>query len=499
VINGNPWGGAMPANFLYRNNGNTNAWLRIKPIGAISNRDGVGAKVRVKATYAGQARWQRRDVSGGDSFNGNHLIAHFGLGDATNVDVLRIEWPSGIVQNLTDVPARQLLTVTEPMLPIAILPASLDVSSGAHVTLTFNTTSSVPWTCQWRLNDTDLAGETNLTLHLTNAQTNQTGTYSAFVSDGANSVTTRSAILNVFDGPMITVQPTNQMVRAGTAVTFRVTAYSPAPITYQWQFNGADVADATNATLTLSNVGLAQAGAYVAVVSDSVGFTLSVPAALSILFDPVIVRQPCSVSVVQGGSVTLSVQVTNTATLPVGYRWRRGSTTVTNFLLNDYLCFLTVSNCQATTNYEVIVTNVARTSLRSSNVLVTVLADTNHNGLPDEWEARYGVGNPDGDDDGDRLSNLQEYQAGTDPTNALSYLKVQNIALAEGRSKAVLRFLAAAGKTYTVQFRDQVTPGDWQRLADVPAADTDRVAEVIDLAAGACSQRVYRLATPLAP
>jgi hypothetical protein len=42
------------------------------------------------------------------------LIAHFGLRDATNVDVLRIEWPSGIVQEFANVPVKQCLTVTEP-------------------------------------------------------------------------------------------------------------------------------------------------------------------------------------------------------------------------------------------------------------------------------------------------------------------------------------------------------------------------------------------------
>jgi hypothetical protein len=70
--------------------------------------------VRVQATYGGQSRWQRRDITGGDSFNGNQLYAHFGLGNATNVDVLRIEWPSGMVQELHDVAVRQFLTVTEP-------------------------------------------------------------------------------------------------------------------------------------------------------------------------------------------------------------------------------------------------------------------------------------------------------------------------------------------------------------------------------------------------
>lgn len=102
------------SNFLYRNNGNANAWLKIKLEGTVSNRDGAGAKVRVKARFAGMNRWQRRDISAGDNYNGNNLIAHFGLGDAAQADLIRIEWPSGIVQGLANVPARQQLTVTEP-------------------------------------------------------------------------------------------------------------------------------------------------------------------------------------------------------------------------------------------------------------------------------------------------------------------------------------------------------------------------------------------------
>ena len=42
-----------------------------------------------------------------------HLRTHFGLGDATKVDLLRVEWPIGVVQELTNVVANQILTVTE--------------------------------------------------------------------------------------------------------------------------------------------------------------------------------------------------------------------------------------------------------------------------------------------------------------------------------------------------------------------------------------------------
>jgi len=101
-------------NFLYRNNGNTNHWLKVKLIGTRSNRSGIGAKVRVKAVVGGNDLWQLREVSGGATLGQNSLDAHFGLGGAPNVETLRIQWPSGIVQEMYDVAANQSLTVTEP-------------------------------------------------------------------------------------------------------------------------------------------------------------------------------------------------------------------------------------------------------------------------------------------------------------------------------------------------------------------------------------------------
>jgi hypothetical protein len=101
-------------NSLFRHNGNTNHWLKVKLDGRASNRSGIGAKVRVHATIGGTNFWQMREISGqGLVQYDNGLLAHFGLGDATNVTTLRIEWPSGIVQALPNVAANQFLTVVE--------------------------------------------------------------------------------------------------------------------------------------------------------------------------------------------------------------------------------------------------------------------------------------------------------------------------------------------------------------------------------------------------
>jgi hypothetical protein len=103
------------ANSFFHNNGNTNGWLKLKLIGTVSNRAAIGTKVRVRATTGGKSFWQMREISGGDGFlSQNDLRPNFGLGDADVADVVRIEWPSGIVQELRGVPSKQILTVKEP-------------------------------------------------------------------------------------------------------------------------------------------------------------------------------------------------------------------------------------------------------------------------------------------------------------------------------------------------------------------------------------------------
>jgi len=99
---------------LYLNNGNANTWLAVQCVGTLSPRSATGAKVRVKATIGGQSIWQLRVIEPGGFANGQGTTAHFGLGDATNVEVLRVEWTSGIVQEFQNVPVKQYVTVTEP-------------------------------------------------------------------------------------------------------------------------------------------------------------------------------------------------------------------------------------------------------------------------------------------------------------------------------------------------------------------------------------------------
>jgi hypothetical protein len=157
-------------NLLYRNNGNSNSWLNLRLIGTVSNRSAIGAKVRVQATIGGKTFWQLREISGGSSFGSqNDMRANFGLGDATNADIVRIEWPSGIVQTMTNVAAKQFLTVMEQQSPGALIPPDLrsvsrSISGAVNLSATGETDLRYVFEASTNLvNWTRLGVRTNLT------------------------------------------------------------------------------------------------------------------------------------------------------------------------------------------------------------------------------------------------------------------------------------------------------------------------------------------------
>lgn len=106
---------SVNTNALYHNNGDTNnSWIKIRCVGTVSNRSAIGTKVRAKARIGGVDRWQMRQITGSEGWlSFNSLEALIGLGDAPVIDTLRIEWPSGIVQEIHHVPVKQTLTVVE--------------------------------------------------------------------------------------------------------------------------------------------------------------------------------------------------------------------------------------------------------------------------------------------------------------------------------------------------------------------------------------------------
>ena len=490
---------------LYLNDGNSNGWLTVRCEGRLSNRSGIGAKVRVKTVIAGQEVRQFREISGGGVvFAQNEMVAHFGMGDATNITLVRIEWPSGIVQEFHNVAPRQFLTVIEP--DARITPAALELQAGESATFTVSTTLAPPVEFQWKRNGVALAGETNSAVFIADVQAHDAGVYSVTITQPATGLSFDPRPASLAGPVRFTQQPTNVNVRPGASAVFTVNASGIGPIRYQWRYNGADIPGATNVMLTLTNCQMSDAGIFDVVVLNSFGPVASAPAALGILINPAITVQPLSQSVVLGGSVTLSVAITGSPA-PFVFEWRRASSVISSNVTSDHVSFFTLTNVQSNQagNYRVVIKNAAdaQHGIISSNVVLTVLADTDRDGLPDDWEIAHGLSITNSADaaldrDGDGVSNREEYLAGTDPDDPKSFLHIENIRY-DNTPAWHLQFLAVSNHTYSVQAGDAFNSGAaWRSVADILAMPTNRTVEIIRPVANA-SPKFLRLVTPRIP
>jgi hypothetical protein len=102
---------AGPA-YLFHNEGGSNHSLRIKLVGTKSNRDGIGAVVRV-SSGAGKDQQSKMLRSGSSYLSQSELVLTFGLGAQTKADSIEIQWPSGQVDKLSNINAGQTVTVQE--------------------------------------------------------------------------------------------------------------------------------------------------------------------------------------------------------------------------------------------------------------------------------------------------------------------------------------------------------------------------------------------------
>jgi hypothetical protein len=125
---------------LFRNDhANGNHWLNVHCESTVSNRSAIGTRVRAKAVVAGTPMWQRRDVLSQDVAAGtSSLEVEFGFGDASVVDSLVVDWPSGTTQVFTSVAVDQFLSLVEPGGAVSVTPATSPALAGARLSLSPN-------------------------------------------------------------------------------------------------------------------------------------------------------------------------------------------------------------------------------------------------------------------------------------------------------------------------------------------------------------------------
>lgn len=172
--------------------------------------------------------------------------------------------------------------------------------------------------------------------------------------------------------PSITTHPANQTVSPGQSVTFSVHATGTAPLTYQWQKNGANIAGATSSSNTLSSVASTDSGAvYRCHVSNSAGSMFSNGAVLSVLSGPTITSHPASQSVVAGAGASFSV--TATGTPPLSYQWQRNGTDIAGATGAEYT-IPAVSASDSGAGFRCKVSNGVGTSTSAQAVLSVLTA-----------------------------------------------------------------------------------------------------------------------------
>jgi hypothetical protein len=100
-----------PALVLRNVAGTGNHWIAFRLRGTRSNRDGIGAKVRVE-TAAG-SQWNHATTAVGYA-SASERVVRFGLGREARVKAVEVAWPSGIVQRMEGVAADRVVEVVEP-------------------------------------------------------------------------------------------------------------------------------------------------------------------------------------------------------------------------------------------------------------------------------------------------------------------------------------------------------------------------------------------------
>ena len=261
---------------------------------------------------------------------------------------------------------------------ITTQPANQTVTAGQTATFTILASGTAPLSYQWLKNGANVAGATSSS-YATPATTAADGgsTFNVVVSNTAGTATSNAATLTVNAAavaPTITTQPANQTVTAGQTATFTVVASGTAPLSYQWQKNGANIAGATSFSYTTPATTSFDNGAQLTVlVSNTVGSVTSNAASLTVNAAPVapsITTQPVSQAVTAGQTATFNVAATGTA--PLSYQWRKNGVAISGATSSTYTTPVT-ANSDNGAQFTVLVSNTAG-SATSNAVTLTVNA-----------------------------------------------------------------------------------------------------------------------------
>jgi hypothetical protein len=283
-----------------------------------------------------------------------------------------------VVSNSAGTATSSAATLTVNAAPVAPAittpPVNQTVTAGQTATFTVVATGTAPLAYLWQKNGANIAGATSSS-YTTTATTNSDNgsTFDVVVSNSAGTATSSAATLTVNPAPVaptITTQPANQMVTAGQAATFTVAASGTAPLSYQWQKNGANIAGATSSSYTTTATTTSDSGStFDVVVTNSAGSATSSAATLTVNAAPVaptISTQPANQTVTAGQTATFAVVATGTA--PLAYQWQKNGANIAGATSTSYTTPATTTADSGST-FRVVVTNSAGSATSNAATL----------------------------------------------------------------------------------------------------------------------------------
>jgi hypothetical protein len=211
----------------------------------------------------------------------NRLVSIVDTGPSATPKLLAVAGANRVFKGLDFVPDLRPEIVGQPQ--------SQTVTNGSDLSFDALVESHYPLSYQWQKDGVSLSGATSSSLSLQGVTSVDAGTYRVVVTNLYGAVTSAGATLTVNQTlipPTVTGQPASQTTSLGGGANFSVTATGTQPLTYQWQFNGADLAGKTNSTLVLVNASAATQGNYQVRVSNAAGSTNSQTATLTVLIPP---------------------------------------------------------------------------------------------------------------------------------------------------------------------------------------------------------------------
>ncbi len=308
--------------------------------------------------------------------NGTYTIvpSHAGFTFTPSSQSMTVNGANVAGMNFTANGATVAPTITTP-------PANQTVAAGQTATFTVVAGGTAPLSYQWQKNGANITGATSASYTTPITTTADSGSaFAVVVTNTAGTVTSAAATLTVTAAavaPTITTQPANQTVTAGQTATFTVVAAGAAPLTYQWQKNGANLTGATSASYTTPATTTADSGStFRVVVANTAGTVTSAAATLTVTaaaVAPTITTPPANQTVTAGQTATFTVVAGGTA--PLSYQWQKSGVNIAGATSASYTTQVTTTTDSGST-FDVVVTNTAGTVTSAAATLTVNAAPT---------------------------------------------------------------------------------------------------------------------------